>query len=941
VSLLPQAWAQSSISFGQTLTGTITAAAQSNSYTFGANAQDVLDFTLVATSGTLVPKIQLYNSSGTLISLTDNADSSPQTVTPSATGTAPLSTTTTLVVNPTEAAVGSLFTLTATVKDSNGNPLTNGAVTFYDATSALGSVQVVRTTSGGAIIGTATLRIILVPLGANSLTAKYAGADASSTSSAVVATVTGTYPSSTSITDSGSPGDYTLTGTVAGAGPVSPTGDVTFTDTTTNSAVGQAALNPATWAQTFVSAPMITGLSNPEVEALVDVNGDGIPDLFIGSGTGLTVQLGNGDGTFQAPMTILTTSVPYRGLAFGDFNGDGKLDIAVSTGTNIVVLFGNGDGTFRTTTSYDSGTIADIDVGDFNGDGILDLVASNSGTIDLLLGNPDGTFQTPVTYPVASPTSLAVGDVNGDGISDVVAATSPNAVSVFLGSTNGTLQAGQTYTLQYQPGYMLLADFRGIGKLDLVTVFNQCCEGTDTAVNLMLGNGDGTFQSASTILSGINYSGAAVADFKGDGKLDLVVSDFGTPGINVLFGNGDGTFQSPITYPAGVGPITPAVADLNHDGRPDIVVANYNDGTADVFLNQVTETATLNNAVVYGTGQQSVTANYAGDTNFAASTSTAVTLTGTAAPVAAVSSSALTFAALVVKSTSNPQAVTLSNTGNTALSVAGIAISGDFAQTNNCGTSVAAGGSCTINVTFSPTAAGSRTGTLTITDNNDNSTGSTQTVALTGTGMDFTLTTSTSAVSVSQGQSATYTVSVGAVGGFSQAVALTCTDPASESACTISPSSQTPGSNATVTVTTTAPSHLPPRTPPAPRWPWPQALPLLALLLVWLVWAWCRLKVSTRRYLAGPDCSIPLAPSLLPRRVPGALRRRSIFLPLAASLALTMALAGCGGGSSSSGPPPNQGTPAGTYNLTVTGTVGSGSTADTHTLSLTLTVASG
>jgi hypothetical protein len=883
-------------------------------------------------------------NSGSL-AFTDNANSSPQTVTLTGTGAAPLSTTTTLVVNPTKAALGSLFTLTATVKDSNGNPLTNGSVTFYDAKAVLGIVQVVRTTSGGATIGTATLKTILVPLGANSLTAKYVGADASSSSAAVVATVTGTYSSSTSISDGGTPGDYTLTGTVVGAGPVSPTGDVTFTDTTTESSVGQATLNPATWTQTFVSAPMITGLSYPEIEALRDVNGDGKPDLFIASSTGLTVQLGNGDGTFQSPITILITSAPYRGLAFGDFDGDGRLDIAVSTGANITVLFGNGDGTFRTGPSYDSGTIADVAVGDFNGDGILDLAASNSDTVDLLLGNADGTFQTPITYSVASPSSLAVGDLNGDGISDLVAATSPGAVSVFLGNTNGQLEAGHTYSLQYQPGYMLLADFRGIGKLDLVTVFNQCCEGSDTAVNLMLGNGDGTFQSASAILSGINYSGAATGDFNGDGKLDLVVSDFGTPGINLLFGNADGTFQAPVSYPAGVGPITPAVADLNRDGRADIVVANYNDGTADVFLNQVTETATLANAVVFGTGQQSVTADYAGDTNFAASTSAAVMLTGTGTePVAAVSSSTLTFAALLVKSTSSAETVTLSNTGNAALAIASISISGDFSQTNNCGSSVSAGGSCTINVTFAPTAGGSRSGTLTLTDNSDNSSGSTQTVALTGTGMDFTLTTSTSTVSVSQGQSATYTVSVGAVGGFNQAVGLTCTDPASESTCSISPSSQAPESNATVTVTTTAPSHVPPRTPPAPRRPWPQALPVLAMLLAWLAWAWCGQPAWTRRGLGRSHAGLafPLSFLTLPlferRRESAGLHWRSILLPLAASLALTLALAACGGGGGGTPVQKNPGTTPGNYTLTITGTVGSGSTADTHTLPLTLTV---
>ncbi len=289
----------------------------------------------------------------------------------------------------------------------------------------------------------------------------------------------------------------------------------------------------------------------------------------------------------------------------------------------------------------------------------------------------------------------------------------------------------------------------------------------------------------------------------------------------------------------------------------------------------------------------------------------------TSSPAASVSPPALTFTAEVVHSTSAEQTVTLTNSGEAPLTIASIATSGDFAETNTCGNSVAADANCAIDITFTPTAAGTRSGTLTI---SDNASGSPQSVTLSGTGQDFTLTVASgtpSSNTVSPGQAATYTLTVGGEGGFNQGVGAACAGAPSESDCTVSPSSVAPGSNITVTVTTTAPSASAPRTVPPiqPRLPGPQTLLMLAVLLAGIAWTirgWGKV---------------------------GASRRRTALMPLAAGLLLVLAVAACGGGGGGGGGgSSNPGTPAGTYTVTVTATVGSGSTALSHSVTLTLNV---
>jgi hypothetical protein len=320
-------------------------------------------------------------------------------------------------------------------------------------------------------------------------------------------------------------------------------------------------------------------------------------------------------------------------------------------------------------------------------------------------------------------------------------------------------------------------------------------------------------------------------------------------------------------------------------------------------------------------------------TDNAPSSPQTVSLTGTgttAAPVASVSPSSLTFSAQMVSTTSAVQAVTVGNTGNVNLTISAIGATSPFAVASTgttCATStpVAASASCTINVTFTPTTSGAATGTLTVTDNSNGTAGSMQTVSLSGTGQDFSFAPpsgSPTSSTVAPGAAATYTLSVGGVSGFSGSVSFTCTGAPSEATCSVSPNPVTAGStatNVTVTVTTTAASlgaprgPLPPVPPPSPR---VRGLWVLALALAAMGW-------GIRR-----------------RNQTGVSRWRFTMLRLSTGFLLLFALAVCGGGGGGGGtsPTPNPGTPAGTYNLTVTGTTGSGSSALSHSVTLTLTV---
>jgi photosystem II stability/assembly factor-like uncharacterized protein len=310
----------------------------------------------------------------------------------------------------------------------------------------------------------------------------------------------------------------------------------------------------------------------------------------------------------------------------------------------------------------------------------------------------------------------------------------------------------------------------------------------------------------------------------------------------------------------------------------------------------------------------------------------AVTGTGTgAAPGAALSPMGLTFSSQLVNTASAAQTVTLANNGSATLAITTVAASANFAQTNTCGGSVAVGANCAISVTFTPTAGGPLTGTITVTDN---APAGSQTVALSGTGEDFSLSATSSAATVAPGQTASYTLNLTPAGGFNQSVSLSCTGAPAKAMCSISPASVTlngsSSQDVTVTVTTTAASALPPdgeHSSPLQQGPgrWPTALWILMLALALAVGAGLRPSPAFRR----ADPWVGRGPGRAPALRRGALAAILLFVALWAS---------CGGGGGSSGGGGNPGTPAGTYNLTVSGTYTSGSTTLTHDVTLTLTV---
>lgn len=377
---------------------------------------------------------------------------------------------------------------------------------------------------------------------------------------------------------------------------------------------------PALNAQYIVDGPPNQGV------VAADFDGDKKIDIanLGGDYKQVTIFSGNGDGTLHGARAL---TIPSDSLGY-----DTELATVVNTATNpysdvVLVNFGgttpalitgvsDGKGNFNFINSLAGGVPSDFNFvepvqADINGDGNQDLlIAGLAGELWVSLAKGDGTFAAPVAInmpTLACPLSLgSVGDLNGDGKQDIVVAYPGDAPCggtsytsgyfVIAGNGDGTFQTPAFFSAGEQLYSATLSDMNSDGNLDLILNDLPPLGSGTPEVTLQLGNGNGTFGAASTVLSNYIVSDVKAADLNQDGKTDLLLAaeeldgeDVSTGGLILITGNGDGTFGPRSQIASGNFFFNTQVADVNGDSIPDIEATLYTtDGQPNTYYGFVT-----------------------------------------------------------------------------------------------------------------------------------------------------------------------------------------------------------------------------------------------------------------------------------------------------------------------------------------------------------------
>lgn len=323
----------------------------------------------------------------------------------------------------------------------------------------------------------------------------------------------------------------------------------------------------------------------PQFLSIADLNADGWPDLVIPAAT---VLLNQGNGTFVAKTDNgLNTG---GSVSTGDLNGDGKLDVVMVSGTSIYVSYNDGHANFTPAARYTNNRyMSQGALADMNGDSKLDVIALNTDYAEYCVWLNDGTggFTTANNYPMLQSSSLELADLNNDGKMDLVTTGGPSyspgqTLAVAFGTGTGKFGAYTEYPTRGTVKANAIADITGDGNKDIVA-FNT------TSMNLLINQGNSTFYlPGQQYIIGENVLQSKMADFNGDGKLDIAMASgpSSAPIVTVLINQGNGNFGARADYGLSAPANSLVTADLTGDGKPEIIAAGGWMGSVTIWRNQ-------------------------------------------------------------------------------------------------------------------------------------------------------------------------------------------------------------------------------------------------------------------------------------------------------------------------------------------------------------------